>query len=109
MLVYPIIILAFAVGAQRTPWKLCRLIMVTKPVVFTRTLGALALGVAATPRRYRPSALHLTQEEGAWLALMASLRRAIRHGVCKHFHITVLRVPLMRLMRMPLRVRGTRG
>ncbi len=109
MLVYPITILAIAVGAHRTPWKLCRFIMVTKPVVFTRTIGALALGVAATPRRYRPSALHLTQEEGAWLASMASLRRAIHHGDYKHIHITVLRVPLMRLMRMPLRVRGTRG
>ncbi len=106
MLDYPIIILVHAVGAQRTPWELCKLIMVTKLVVFAQTLGALALGAAATPRRYRPSALHLTQEEGAWLTVTAWLRRATLHGDYKHFHIEVLLSPLMHV---PLRARGARG
>ncbi len=46
--------------------------------------GALALGAAATPRRYRPSA-RVTKEEGAWLTGTATPRWALLHWVCRHF------------------------
>jgi hypothetical protein len=68
--------------AQWAPRNLHKIFMANAFVHLTTT-GALALGAAATPRRYRPSALHLTQEEGAWLTVTAWLRRAIPHGVCR--------------------------
>ncbi len=51
-----------------------------EPYADLETVGARALGAAVTLRRYRPSALHSTREEGAWLTLTARLRLARPHG-----------------------------
>ncbi len=48
------------------------------------SIGARAPGVAATPRRYRPSA-ERTRWEGAWLAWTAAPRWVIHHWVYRNF------------------------
>ncbi len=62
---------AIADGTLRSPLHLHKAIAIIELNVNLMTTGAQALGVAATPRRYRPSAPQPTREEGAWLASRA--------------------------------------
>jgi hypothetical protein len=88
VITYVIIILAVkAVGVQVSLETYPKLFGVGMQFINITTIGALALGVAATPRRYRPPARQ-TKEGGDWLAWLAWLRRAPPHGVCRNIHDT---------------------